>query len=117
MKTVLNILRTLEKFKGTNRHLQLFVEFLNGMLSPEDISCFLLIRSLIEKELKINIFNKNTRKILDINFIALTKKQTKRIISRFLGEEQKKTIEAVTYKFIREHKHVNNWLNLSDLQQ
>lgn len=105
-ETILNIVKTVESLKGKFRQVALFFEFMNESLSPEDISCFLLIRSLIEKELKITIWNKNTKQVLDLNFIALTKKQTNRIISRFLGEEHDNIVSAVLAKFMKEYQSV-----------
>jgi len=82
---------------------------------PEDISCFLLIRSLIEKELNIKIYNKNTKAVLDMNCIALNKKQTQRIITKFLGDENPQIVQRILSKFIYEHRSVRESFIISHL--
>ena len=68
------MLNNVDYYKHDNRHIQLFDDFLNEVLSPEDISCFLMIRSSIERELNIKIFDRNAKKAMDINYIALNKR-------------------------------------------
>ena len=73
-KTILSLLNNVNYYREENRQIQLFDDFLNEFLTPEDISCFLLIRSLVERELDMKIFDKHKKEAIDINYIALNKK-------------------------------------------
>ena len=73
-KTILSLLNNVNFYREENRQIELFDDFLNEFLTPEDISCFLLIRSLVERELDIKIFDRNKKEAIDINYIALNRK-------------------------------------------
>jgi hypothetical protein len=106
-ETIINILLTLETYSKDSQQFQLFQDFMNYVFSPDDISCFLLIRSLIEKELNVQIVSINKKNILDMGKIALTKKQTRRVFEHFMVDESPALIEKSFNKFIQTNMRVS----------
>jgi hypothetical protein len=99
-ETIVSVLDTLDFYKNEYPHLQIFSEFMKYVYSPDDISCFLLIRSLIERELGTRIVSLDKKTILDLTKIALTKKQAKRVFEQFMVDEPRALVEKSFSRFV-----------------
>ena len=107
-ETLLGVLTTLESSKKDFLHLQLFSDFMNYSYNPDDISCFLLIRSLIERELGIRIVSLDRKTIVDLTKVALTKKQAKKIFEQFMIDEPMLLVEKSFQRFISNNLRTYN---------
>jgi len=107
-ETLLGVLTTLESYKKDFLHLQLFSDFMNYVYNPDDISCFLLIRSLIERELGIRIVSLDRKTIVDLTKVALTKKQAKKVFEQFMIDEPMLLVEKSFQRFISNNLRTYN---------
>ena len=66
--------------------LKIFTKFVNKELEECDLSCFLFLRSLTEKELNLNICSAHRKTVYSLDNKYITKKQANRIMKNFLGD-------------------------------
>ena len=50
---ILNLLASVEKFKNSDRGVNIFYKFLTGLYNWLDLNCFLLMRVLIVKDIEV----------------------------------------------------------------
>ena len=104
----MNIIETLEYYKKDCLRLRLFSEFMNYTYSPDDISCFLLIRSLIEREIGVKIVSIDKKQILDLTKVALSRKQAKKVFQQFMVDEPGILVEKSFQRFFSANLRMNN---------
>lgn len=102
------MLQTLEYYQKELVHLHLFGDFLMYTFSSDDISCFLLIRSLIEKELGIKIVSLDKKHIEDLNKVALSRRQARRVFDNFMVDEPPQLVERSFSMFVRQSQRLYN---------
>lgn len=107
-ETIVNMLATMEHYLKDCVRLRFFSGCLNYTYSPDDISCFLLIRSLIEREIGIKIVSIDHKQILDLTKVALTRKQAKRVFEQFMIDEPEVLVERSFQRFAASNLRMNN---------
>ena len=107
-ETLLSVLATLELNRKEYLHLQLFNEFMLYTYTPDDISCFLLIRSLIERELGVRIVSLDKKNIIDLTKIGLTKKQAKKVFEQFMVDEPTLLVQKSFQRFMANNFRIYN---------
>lgn len=107
-ETIVNMLATMEYYFKDCVRLRFFAGCLNYTYSPDDISCFLLIRSLIEREIGVKIVSIDHKNILDLTKVALTRKQSKRVFEQFMIDEPEALVEKSFQRFASSNLRLNN---------
>lgn len=107
-ETIVNMLATIEHYLKDCVRLRFFGGCMNYTYSPDDISCFLLIRSLIEREIGAKIVSIDRKQILDLTKVALTRKQAKRVFEQFMVDEPEAHVEKSFQRFAVSNLRMNN---------
>lgn len=101
----MNVLVTLDHYKPAYSLLQIFTKFVNRELEECDLSCFLFLRSLAEKELNSNIFSKHRKTICSLETKFISKKQANHIMKNFLGDNPNVNHETFINRFLQDRKN------------
>lgn len=107
-ETIVNMLATVEFYLKDCVRLRFFSGCMNYTYSADDISCFLLIRSLIEREVGVKIVSIDHKQILDLTKVALTRKQAKKVFEQFMIDEPESFVEKSFQRFAFSNLRMNN---------